>query len=143
MLIHFAFSFFCSIIFAFIITYLLKRKGPGPHNGLLYFFGIIFLFTAALGLFLTPIGPTYKKVPWLSIIAVALLITLLIAELLPHHEKAVIVKRSQKEEEELEEHRLEIEFGVIIGIILVMLIGGIIYAVMSPPDTFKMAPFGT
>ena len=44
-MIHFLFSFFCSIIFAFILTYLLKRRAPGPLGGILYFFMIIFLFT--------------------------------------------------------------------------------------------------
>ena len=95
MMIHFLFSFFCSIIFAFILTYLLKRRAPGPLGGILYFFMIIFLFTTALGFLLTPIGPVYKNVPWLSIAAIALVIMLLIAELLPHHEKGVIVKRKQ------------------------------------------------
>src|SRR5437868_12036990 len=113
MLIHFAFSFFCSIIFAFILTYLLKRRAPGPHGGAWYFFGIIFLFTAALGLLLTPMGPMFRHVPWLSIIAIAGLVTLLIAELLPHHEKGAIVKKTSiKEHDDISEHLLEKEFGV-------------------------------
>ena len=57
MMIHFLFSFFCSIIFAFILTYLLKRRAPGPLGDILYFFMIIFLFTTALGFLLTPMGP--------------------------------------------------------------------------------------
>ena len=140
MLIHFAFSFFCSIIFAFLLTYFLKRRAPGPHGGIWYFFGIIFLFTAALGLLLTPMGPMFRNVPWLSIIAIAGLVTLLIAELLPHHEKGVIVKRtSVKEHEDINEHLLEKEFGIIILIILVILVAAIIYAIMSPADRFKMS----
>lgn len=138
MIIHFAFSFMCSIIFAFLLTYFLKRKAPGPYGGILYFFGIIFLFTAALGLLLTPMGPLFRGVPWLSIIAIGLLITLLIAELLPHHEKGVIVKREKLEElTDIEEHRLEREFGIVIIIILALLAGGIVYAIMHP-EKFKM-----
>lgn len=138
MIIHFAFSFICSIIFAFLLTYFLKRRAPGPYGGIFYFFCIIFLFTAALGLLLTPIGPLYKGVPWLSIVAIALLITLLIAELLPHHEKGLIVKREKLEElTDVEEHKLEREFGIVIIIILALLAGGIVYAAMHP-DKFKM-----
>jgi hypothetical protein len=140
MLIHFAFSFFCSIIFAFVLTFFLKRRAPGPHGGMYYFFGIIFLFTAALGLLLTPMGPKFMNVPWLTIIAIGLLVTLLIAELLPHHEKGVIVKRtSVKEHDDINEHILEKEFGIILGIILVILVAAIIYAATSPHDRFKMS----
>jgi hypothetical protein len=140
MLIHFLFSFFCSIILAFVLTYFLKRKAPGPLGGIFYFFCIIFLFTVALGLLLTPMGPTFMHVPWLSILAVALLITLLIAELLPHHEKGVIVHRKHlKDEEDVAEKRLEKEFGIILGIILIALIAAIIYALTTNPDKFKMS----
>lgn len=139
MLIHFIFSFFCSIIFAFMLTYFFKRRAPGPFGGILYFFAIIFLFTAALGLLLTPMGPMYKNVPWLSLIAIGLLIMLLIAELLPHHEKAVTVKRKPvKDEEEEDEQVLEKEFGIIVVLILVILVAAIIYAIASGPERFKM-----
>lgn len=139
MLIRFLFSFFCSILFAFILTFFFKRRGPGPYHGILYFFAIIFLFTAALGLLLTPVGPMYKNVPWLSIISIGLLIMLLIAEMLPHHEKAVTIKRKDpRSEDDEDEEVLEKEFSIIGFIILVILVAAIIYAVMSKPDTFKM-----
>ncbi len=139
MIIYFLFSFFCSIIFAFILTYFLKRRAPGPFGGILYFFVIIFLFTAALGILLAPVGPMYKNVPWLSIAASALMIMLLIAELLPHHAKAIIVKRKKKSEEDLDEETLEKEFGIIIVIIVVLLVAAIIYVVTGNPDKFKMS----
>lgn len=136
MLVRFLFAFFCSIIFAFILTFFFKRRGPGPYHGIVYFFAIIFLFTAAVGLLLTPIGPMVKNVPWLSITAFGLLITLLIAEMLPHHEKAVTIKRKQAEEED--EEVLEKEFGIILVLILLILAAAIVYALTSKPDTFKM-----
>ena len=139
MLIHFFFSFCCSIIFTFVLTYFLKRHAPGPFGGILYFFLIIFLFTAGLGLLLAPMGPMYKHVPWLSIASIALLVMLLIAELLPHREKGVIVKKKKEEEEAKDEDILEKEFGLIIILIIVILIGAIIYALNSQPDKFKMS----
>jgi Ca2+/H+ antiporter len=122
-----------------MLTYIFKRRAPGPFGGILYFFAIIFLFTAALGLLLTPMGPMYKNVPWLSIISIGLLIMLLIAELLPHHEKAVTVKRKPvKNEEDEDEDVLEKEFGILVVLILVILVAAIIYAIASGPDRFKM-----
>ncbi|MBK8611181.1 MAG: hypothetical protein IPL84_14875 [Chitinophagaceae bacterium] len=122
-----------------MLTYFFKRRAPGPFGGILYFFAIIFAFTLALGFLISPIGPMYKNVPWLSIITTGLLITLLIAELLPHHEKAVTVKRKPKtDNDDKDEETLEKEFGIILVIILVILVAAIIYAVMSPPDRFKM-----
>ena len=123
MLVHLFFSFACSIIFALVLTYLLKRRAPGPFNGVLYFFAIIFVFTAGLGVLINPIGPTYKNVPWMAIGAIALLIMLLIAELLPHHEKGMIVKHDPElTEEEKNEQTLEKEFNILIGLIFVILI---------------------
>ena len=139
MLTHFFFSFVCSVIFALILSFIFKRRAPGPFNGILYFFGIIFTFTAALGLLLTPMGPMYKNVPVLSIAAIALLVMLLIAELLPHHEKAVIVKRKLvKSDEERDEETLQKEFSILLVLILVILVGAVIYAITAKPETFHM-----
>lgn len=132
MLIHLAFAFICSIIFALVLTFVLKRRAPGPFNGILYFFAIIFAFTAGLGLLINPIGPTIKGVPWLAVAAIALLIMLLIAELLPHHEKGMIVKHDpEKSEEERNEDALEKEFNILIGLIFVILVAAIIYVATS------------
>ena len=135
MFIHFLFSFLCSIVFTFVLTFFLKRRAPGPFGGLLYFFLIIFAFTASLGFLLTPIGPMYKNVPWLAIASISLLIMLLIAELLPHHEKGVIMKRHpEMTDEDLNEKMLEKEFSIIIVIILALLIGAVVYMVTAEPD---------
>jgi hypothetical protein len=139
MIAHFVFSFICSIIFSFILTYILKRRAPGPFGGVLYFLGIIFTFTAGLGFLLTPIGPMYRNVPVLSIAMIALLIMLLIAELLPHHEKGVIVKRKTNEIiEDKDEEILEREFSYLMVFILVVLVAAIIYAITTHPEKFHM-----
>lgn len=98
----------------------------------MYFFAIIFVFTAGLGLLINPIGPTVKGVPWLAVAAIALLIMLLIAELLPHHEKGMIVKHDPElTEEEKNERTLEREFNILIGLIFVILIAAVIYVATS------------
>lgn len=81
----------------------------------------------------------YKNVPWLSIAAFGLLIMLLIAEMLPHHEKAVTIKRKPVNEADEDEEVLEKEFGIIVIIILVVLAAAVIYALTSKPDTFRMS----
>src|SRR5690349_4490460 len=106
MLIGFIFAFFCSIILAVLLTFILKRRGPGPFNGMLYFFGIIFSFTLAMGVWLHPFGPRLWGVPWFGIIATGLLISLLIAELVPHHEKARYVSTKEMEAEAAEDERV-------------------------------------
>lgn len=64
---------------------------------------------------------------------------LLIAELLPHHEKAVTVKgKFPNNENDIDEEILEKEFGIIIFIILLIRVAGIIYVLVSPPDQFKI-----
>lgn len=136
---HFLFAFMCSILFSFVLTYVMKRRAHGPLGGLLYFFGIIFLFTAGLGFLLTPIGPMYRNVPWLSIAAIGLLVTLLVAELLPHHGKAIVVDRKKfMKEQDLDESVLEKEFSILLLLILLLLLAGIIYVVLSKPEKFHM-----
>ena len=132
MIIHLCFAFVCSVGFALILTFVLKRRAPGPFNGILYFFAIIFAFTAGLGLLINPIGPTFKGVPWLAVAAIALLIMLLIAELLTHKEKGMIVKHDPElTEEERDEQTLEREFNLLIGLIFVILIAAIVYVATS------------
>ena len=142
MIVHFLFAFICSVIFSMILTFFLKRHAPGPFGGILYFFAIIFLSTMALGLWLTPMGPMYRNVPWLSVIAIGLLVMLLIAELLPHKEKGGIVMKknakTKEEEEDEDEEILEKEFGIIGWVFAIILIAAIIYAIVSQPDKFKM-----
>lgn len=143
MLIQFLFSFLCSVLFAIVLTWFMKRRAPGPFGGVLYFFVIIFLFTTALGLLITPIGPVYRNVPWLSILATALMIMLLIAELLPHDEHAYIARRKPKvadaHPDEADEQSLQKEFSLLLVLILLLLMAAIVYLVISGPQTFRMS----
>lgn len=86
----------------------------------------------ALGIWLHPFGPIYKGVPWLAVICTALLITLLIAELLPHKDKGQYVKTKNEiiDDEKEDEEVLKKEFSILIIIIFVILIGGYIYALV-------------
>jgi hypothetical protein len=138
MLLIFFFSFFCSCIFAVFLTYVFKRHGPGPFNGILYFFAIIFSFTLAMAVWLHPIGPRLGGVPWLTIIGGGLLIMLIIAEVLPHKEKGKYVK-TQKDlevEKTLNEEVLEKEFSILAYVMIALLIAAIVYAGTQPNIKF-------
>lgn len=134
MILQFILAFVCSIIFAIFLTFFFKRRGPGPFDGILYFFAIIFSFTLAMGVWLNPVGPMYKGVPWLAVLGTALLITLLIAELVPHSDKGKYVKTTKdlEAEEDKDEEVLEKEFSILAIIILLILVGAFIYALTHP-----------
>ena len=131
MLVQFVFAFIYSILFALILSFIFKRHAPGPFGGVLYFFAIMFFFTLAIGAWIHPVGPMFRNVPWLGILGGAFLIMLLIAELLPHKEKAVYIKKRADliKEENKDEEVLEKEFGILIWVIIIALIIAIIYAV--------------
>lgn len=139
MVMLFFFAFFCSIIFAVFLTSIFKRHGPGPFNGILYFFAIIFCFTLTMGFWLHPIGPTLGGVPWLTIIGGGLLITLIIAEALPHKEKGKFVKTKKEieEEENLNEEVLKKEFSILGYVLIGLMIAAILYAAFTPKIAFN------
>ena len=132
MIVQFIFAFFYSIIFALILSFLFKRHAPGPFGGILYFFAIIFLFTLAIGAWVRPMGPRIFNVPWLSFLAIAFVIMLLIAELRPHKERMDLIKRKQAGED-VDEEVLEKEFSIIVWVIIAGLVAAITYAIFRNP----------
>jgi hypothetical protein len=77
------FSILLAISFAIILRFVFKRNGPGPGKGLIFYFLIIFLFTFSIGGWLVPIGPVNWDLPWVGYPLLAMLITFLVAALLP------------------------------------------------------------
>lgn len=81
--------FFPGLLFALVIACLLtlifaigfRRQGWGI--GLMLFFLILFLATWAGGLWITPIGPLWWGIPWLSFLWVGIIMALLLAALIP------------------------------------------------------------
>lgn len=82
--------FFPGLLFALVIACILtvifaigfRRQGWGI--GLMLFFLILFLATWAGGLWLTPIGPLWWGVPWLSFLLVGIMMALLLVALIPN-----------------------------------------------------------
>lgn len=49
----------CALLFSLLLVYGLRRKVPGPLNGTLFLFLILFMFTWAIGSWLVPVGPVH------------------------------------------------------------------------------------
>jgi hypothetical protein len=126
-LVSLIFAFFLSIFFTLILTYFFKRRAPGPFGGMLYFFAIVFLFTVAIGVWISPQpGPRIMNIPWVSLIGIGLLITLLLAEILPHRETRLVrVGEDSKDEEVLEKEFSALAWIMIVVLVLAIIIGAI------------------
>lgn len=72
-----------SIMFSLLLTFGFKRKGPGPADGLLFFFVIIFMFSWSIGAWLAPFGPVHWGVPWMGYLVLAMIVMLLIGVIVP------------------------------------------------------------
>ncbi|MBU1370707.1 MAG: hypothetical protein KJ578_00305 [Bacteroidetes bacterium] len=76
-------SFGFALLFALLLTYGFRRKGPGPADGLVFFLLIIFMFSWAIGGWIAPFGPVYWGIPWMGYLFLAFSVTLLLGMLLP------------------------------------------------------------
>ncbi len=76
-------SIFIAILFALILSFAFRRSGPGPVNGLLFIFLIIFLFSWSIGGWITPVNHYQVDYPWISYFFIGLFIMLLLGALLP------------------------------------------------------------
>ncbi len=81
MLFEAATAFLLALIVSLIFAYGFRRRGLWP--GYLLFFLIVFLFTWAGGVWVTPFGPKFAGVQWLPFLIVALIIAFLIAAAIP------------------------------------------------------------
>ena len=81
--------FLYEVILAFLIALLLSLvfavgfRGHGWGAGFLFFFVVLFLFTWAGGVWITPVGPLIVGIPWLSFLFVGLVVALLLAAVTP------------------------------------------------------------
>ncbi|MFW6154255.1 MAG: hypothetical protein ACOC95_03465 [Planctomycetota bacterium] len=72
-----------AVIFSIILAYPLGRRAPGPLEGLLFFFLILFLAIWAAGAWVRPVGPAVYDVPWLVFLVVGLILSLILAAASP------------------------------------------------------------
>lgn len=68
-------------------------------------------------------GPRVMNIPWVSLLGIGLLITLLLAEILPHKETKLIKVKEDDQDEEV----LQKEFGALAWVMIVVLVTAIIF----------------
>ncbi len=123
LLIELATAFLVALVIALIFAYGFRRRGLWP--GFLLFFLIVFLFTWAGGVWVTPFGPQYAGVHWLPFLIVALVIAFLIAAAIPPS----YTRPRTSESEDLRtararevSHFLGIFFWILVAVLLVALL---------------------
>jgi len=118
-------SFVLAILFALLLPSLFRRDGPGPLRGIVFYFLIIFLFTWAIGSWVTPIGPVLFNTSWLAFLIVALLVMVLIAVLIPPNipKNNEFLKTDRVAEERRNANRLiNASFGAFFWLLMLILI---------------------
>jgi len=123
MLIEFATAFLVALAVSLIFAYGFRRRGLWP--GFLLFFLIVFLFTWAGGVWVTPFGPEYAGVHWLPFLLVALIIAFLIAAAIPPS----YTRPRTSESRDLREARAR-EVSRFLGIFFWLLVGVLAVAVI-------------
>lgn len=123
-------AFIVAVFFSVLLVFALgwerpDRKGVIPT--ILYLFILIFLFTWAGGIWLTPMGPATWNISWLPFFIVGFIITLMLITLIPprwRRRRSTIEVVEKKEDERIERETakaLNIFFWVLL-IILVLTI---------------------
>lgn len=120
------FSIFFALLFTTLLILAFKRRGPGPLDGALFLFLIIFMFTWAVGSWLVPVGPVHWGVSWLGYLLVAFVLMLLLGALMPPSRPRNRMIRKLELESEIREDEtsqaLEITFGIFFWFMIISLI---------------------
>ena len=110
------FAAFFALLFAAILALGFSRRGPGPANGILFLFLIIFMFTWAFGSWMKPVGPIYWDVSWLGYLLIAFFLMLLLGALIPPSApRNRVITKSELDEEVRREKAstaVEVTFGI-------------------------------
>lgn len=128
-------SLFFALIFAILIPSVFSRKGPGPWNGILFFFLLIFFFAWAIGSWTGPIGPEFLNTgtTWLDYLLIALFVMLLIVVLIPPRRRPTTAEEVERQEKEEQAAAVVgVSFGIFFWLLLlILLVVGIISLVQG------------
>ncbi len=72
-----------ALVFGLLLVTILGRRGPGPAAGLIFFWVLLFLLIWAGAGWIAPVGPVAWGVPWLTLVLLGVVFTLLLAAVLP------------------------------------------------------------
>jgi hypothetical protein len=116
-----------ALVLAFVFTLIFAAlfRGQSWGAGIFFFFLILFLATWAGGLWLTPIGPLWWGVPWLSFFLVALIVGLLLAALTPDRRRRPYARSTEPP------GRRQAETAIALDVFFWVLIVGLLIAIMA------------
>jgi hypothetical protein len=128
-------SFVFAILFAVLLPSLFRRDGPGPWRGILFYFLIIFLFTWAVGSWISPVGPVAYGTSWMGYLFIAFFIMILIGVLVPPSPPAPPTE-NEKDMRDINRRTsgdyTGISFGVFFWALIIILLGaGITHMLIS------------
>lgn len=119
------FAFVVAIIFSIILISLFEKRGPGPFAGFLFFFVVLFLSVWAVGIWITPFGPSLWGGHWLMFVLLGAILTLFLAAVIPSRQKKKVLDLNPPEEKRAIEVA-ETAFGLFFWIFILVLLGAII-----------------
>lgn len=124
LILEFLLALAVAILLSFVLVYPLRRRGPGPFEGLIFFFLILFLAAWAGGVWVRPIGPTAWNVSWVGFLLVGLIIALILASAFPS--RRPIVNPPADTTTETEAEVAVVTLGVFFFILLFAMLAAII-----------------
>jgi peptidoglycan/LPS O-acetylase OafA/YrhL len=120
MFVELLFALAIALFFTVFFTVLGRRARRWPT--VLVFFLVIFLAAWAGGIWITPVGPTFLGIYWISFFSAGLIFTLLLVTVRAFSSRA----SRDRNDETRQEEDLEITIGVFFWILLLILIVAII-----------------
>lgn len=118
-------AFVTAIAFSLILVTLFGKKGPGPIAGFLFFFIVLFFSVWAIGIWITPFGPSLWARSWLVFVLVGAIFTLFLAALIPSRPREKVLDLERPEENRAEE-AVQTAFGFFFRIPILVLLGAIV-----------------
>lgn len=124
---EFIIAFIVAVIFSVLLVFALgwerpDRKGVLPT--IIYLFILIFLFTWAGGIWLTPLGPSTWNISWLPFFIVGFIITLMLITLIPprwRRRRSTIEVVEKKEDERIERETAK-AMNIFFWVLLIILV---------------------
>ena len=127
-MVEFFVALFIAILVSVVFSFALRRRIP--RRGFFWFFLILLLATWAGGMWIGPLGPTFRGIYWLPFVLVAILVGFFLFAVAPRRAPTSRIETLEMLEEIGRERRLEkltyISFGLFFWIALLTLITVII-----------------
>ena len=124
-------SILLALVFALLLSFGFRRRGPGPYGGFVFLFIIIFMFTWAIGSLLAPLGPLYFGVSWLGYFLVAVMVMLLLGALIPRDRPGPRIISKSEVDERARQEKYPTATQISVGIFFWLMIFGLLVIVLS------------